>query len=58
MSETANELKAKALAEVAKIKDAAVAEYLTIKTSHFSGRVLAVVALVALVVGVVLGHKL
>ncbi len=47
-------LKAKALAEVAKIQDAAVAEYLKLKTGHYSLTVVAVVAAVAFVLGLVL----
>lgn len=44
-------LKAKATAEIAKIEDAAVAEYLKLKTESFSGKVLAIVAAVAFVAG-------
>ena len=58
MSQTTDALKAKALAEIAKIKDATVAEYLVLKTGHYSATVVAVVAIVALVIGAVLGHKL
>ena len=58
MALNTTEIKAQALAEIAKIKDAAVAEYLTLKTGHYSATVLAVVAGVALVLGAILGHAL
>ena len=58
MALNTSEIKAKALAEIAKIQDAAVAEYLTLKTGHYSVTVVAIVAGVALVIGAVIGHKL
>lgn len=58
MSQTTDTLKAEALAEIAKIKNAAVAEYLVLKTGHYSLTVVGIAAAVALVIGLVLGHKL
>ncbi len=48
------DIKTKALAEIANIKDVAVADYLKLKTGHFSLTVVAVVAAVAFVLGLVL----
>jgi hypothetical protein len=48
---TAAQLKAAALAEIAKIKNDAVAEYLKLKVEHFSLTVVSVVGGVGLVVG-------
>ncbi len=47
-------LKAKALAEVAKIEDAAVAEYLKLKTGHYSLTTVIFVAVVALIAGLLI----
>ncbi len=54
MSTLTDSLKAKARAEIAKIEDAATREWALAKTSHFSLTVVAVVAAVAFVLGLVL----
>lgn len=51
-----NELKQKALAEISKIEDKAVAEWLAIKTEQFSGKTLVISVLVAFVVGAILSR--
>lgn len=47
-------IKSQALAEIAKIQNGAVAEYLKVKTGHYSLTVVAVAAAVGLVIGLVL----
>ncbi len=54
MSTITDSIKAKAVIEIAKIQDAATKEWLLAKTSHYSLTVVAVVAVVALVIGLVL----
>ena len=44
-------LETQAKIEIAKIENAAVAEYLTLKTGHYSPKVIAIVAGVAFVLG-------
>lgn len=55
---SASTLKADALAEIAKIKNAAVAEYLKLKVGHYSLTVVVVVAVVVAVLAGFVGHKL
>ena len=47
-------LKAKAAAEIAKIEDATVKEYLLLKSKSFSGKVLVVTAILAFILGLVI----
>lgn len=51
MSAVSDAIKAKAQAEIAKIKDESVKEWLLVKTSHFSFTVLWITAAVAFVLG-------
>ena len=45
------DIEAKAHAEIAKIEDSAVKEFLTLKTSAWSGKTVLIVALVSFVAG-------
>ncbi len=51
MSSLTDSIKAKAQAEIAKIEDAAVKEYLTLKAKSFSGKVLLITAAASFALG-------
>ena len=51
MSTLITDIEAKAHAEIAKIEDASVKEWLTLKTSQWSGKTVLIVAAVAFVAG-------
>ena len=55
---TDEEIKAKARAEINKIKNRAVVEYLTLKTEHYSFKFLAIAAGATFVFGLLIGRAL
>ena len=50
------DIKTQALAEISKLDNAAVAEYLKLKVEQFSGKTLVISVGLALIAGIIIGH--